>query len=424
MTENLAHEERVAFGLLIDGPGQRQLLVSQGMAHPLFHEPGHAGLVQPGEREPLDAFLAAKVGEDLDQRMVVPQLGVPVGADDEQPGGIGSPRHQVTQQEQRRSGRPLEIVEDEEDGLLARGGGQPGGHRVEEPVPLGLRVGLQRRREAGNALRLRYQPGELASVAAQAPGQLLGRHVIHEMAQGLHEGLVRHAEILVAAAGEDRHPEVVHLPRQLGRQAGLAHARLPRQQRQPQVAGHRLLPQLPEPLHLVLTGDEGRPLLGEQGGQGNERREGLPANLANGNRFGEPLELERADIGEADASGAAAGHHLHDGGGQDLPGSGHLHERAASTTGVPKTSPSSKRTSPSPMPMRMASAAWATTACRSTACCMATAHSAASAADPKTASTPSPRVLTSSPPVRWMALRARRSEPGEHRQRPTGPARS
>lgn len=185
---------------------------------------------------------------------------------------------------------------------------------------------MQRRREAGNALGLWYQPDELASVAAQAPGQLLGRHVIHEMAQGLHEGLVRHAEILVAAAGEDCHPLVVHLPGELRRQAGLAHARLPRQQRQPQVAGGRLLPQLPEPLHLVLTGDEDRPLLGEQNGQWNKRREGRPANLANGNRLGEPLELEGADIGEADPSGAATGHHLHNRGGEDLPGARRLHE--------------------------------------------------------------------------------------------------
>ena len=72
--------------------------------------------------------------------MVVSQFGVPVGAHDEESGGNGPPGHHVPQQEQRRPGRPLEVVEHEEDGRLARGGGQPGGHGVEEPVTLGLGV--------------------------------------------------------------------------------------------------------------------------------------------------------------------------------------------------------------------------------------------------------------------------------------------
>ena len=43
VAQHLAHEERIAFGLLVDGSGQQQVLVGQGMAGRLLHERSHAG---------------------------------------------------------------------------------------------------------------------------------------------------------------------------------------------------------------------------------------------------------------------------------------------------------------------------------------------------------------------------------------------
>jgi hypothetical protein len=85
------------------------------------------------------------------------------------------------------------------------------------------------------------------------------------------------------------------------------------------------------------------------------------------------------------------------------PGRAAATRRAASTTGVPKTSSSSKLTSPKARPTRMTSGTPARRACPSTACYIAMAQATASAAAPKMASTPSPSVFTCFPPVRSMA---------------------
>jgi hypothetical protein len=111
--------------------------------------------------------LAAQVGDDFHQRMVVGQLGVPVGAQDKDPPAAGS--HHVAQQEQRRLRRPLKVVEHEQQGFLDGGDGQPGGHGVEEPIALGLRVGPERGREARNPLaQLGYQTDQLLAIATHA----------------------------------------------------------------------------------------------------------------------------------------------------------------------------------------------------------------------------------------------------------------
>jgi len=59
--------------------------------------------------------------------------------------------------------------------------------------------------------------------------------MVHEVAQGLHEGLVGHAEVLVAAPGQYRGPFVMHRGGEFGGQAGLAHPRLTGQEGDPQL---------------------------------------------------------------------------------------------------------------------------------------------------------------------------------------------
>jgi hypothetical protein len=82
--QHLDHEERVAVGLLVDGPGQEQLVVGEGVAAGPLHELSHAGGVEALERQPLHAPLAAEVGQDLDERVIVAEIDVAVDAQGEE----------------------------------------------------------------------------------------------------------------------------------------------------------------------------------------------------------------------------------------------------------------------------------------------------------------------------------------------------
>lgn len=79
------------------------------------------------------------------------------------------------------------------------------------------------------------------------------------MAERLHEGLVRDAEVLVATSGENGRPLVMGPGGQFGGQAGLPDSGLAGQERDPPLPRRRLLPQLAEPLELGLAADEDAP---------------------------------------------------------------------------------------------------------------------------------------------------------------------
>ena len=318
VAENLSNEERVSFRLFVDRPGQGEARFVERAAGGLFNEGGHPDVVETGQRQPVDPALAAKVGDDLDQRVVVRQLGVPVGAEDEDPSG-GHP-DDVTQEEERRLRRPLEVVEHQHDGFLGGRGGQPGGHGVEEAVPLHLGIGSQRRRQPWSPIgQLGDQAGQLPAVAAEP--LLQAGSVVRELAQRLHERLVRHAEVLVAAAGQHRGSLVVHLPGQLGGQPGLPDAGLPGQEGDPGFTGPRLLPQLGEPVELAVPADEDLSNVGEEG---RERHRGLggglPVDLDCRERTRKSLELETTDRREGFL--ACVGHPPDDLRGENLPAPG------------------------------------------------------------------------------------------------------
>ena len=91
--------------------------------------------------------------------------------------------------------------------------------------------------------------------------------MVHEMAQRLHERLIGHPEVLVAAAGQHRRPLVVRSPGQLGGQAGLPDAGLPGQEGDPPFTGRRLLSELAQPVELAVPPDEDLSDVGEEGRQ-------------------------------------------------------------------------------------------------------------------------------------------------------------
>ena len=171
----------------------------------------------------------------------------------------------MAEQQQRGLRRPLEIVEDQEHRLVGGRRRQPGGHRVEQPVTLSLRVGTERGREVRHPLtQFGDEPCQLTSVPAETLLERLGRRVIDEVAQRLHERLVGHAQVLVAAAGQHDAALIVDPDGNLGGQAGLAHSRLPGQEGDPPLARRRFLPQLRQPLQFGVAADEDPPDVGEQ----------------------------------------------------------------------------------------------------------------------------------------------------------------
>lgn len=242
VAEDLTDEERVAFGLGVDGAGEGFVFAVEIVTGGLLDVADDGGGVEAGQRAPLHAGLAAKVGQQFGQRMTPVEFGVPIGPDDQQPERLWEAQ-KVAEQEQRGFGGPVKVVEDEEDGLIGGGRGQPGADGVEEPVPLGLRVRMKDGLEVGNPLpQLGHEPGQFSAVPPEPLLQLRRGCVVEEMAQPLDERLIGHAEILVAPSGQDGASFCVHPQGELGGQSRLAHPRLPRQQRHPPVSGRRLLP--------------------------------------------------------------------------------------------------------------------------------------------------------------------------------------
>ena len=216
--------------------------------------------------------------------MVLVELGVAVGTDDEQPRRLSRP-YDVAQEKESGLGRPLQVVEDQEDGLVGRRRSEPDGHGIEEPITLGLRVGSERRCKVRYPLgQLGEEPHQLASVATEPLPELMRWGVVHEMAEGLHERLVGDTEILVAASGEECRPLFVDPPGEFGRQPGFPDARFTGEKSDPPLPRRRLLPQLAQPLQLLLSPDEDASDVGQQSRERDRRdRERLPRHLLRGN---------------------------------------------------------------------------------------------------------------------------------------------
>jgi hypothetical protein len=153
-------------------------------------------------------------------------------------------------------------------------------------------------------------------------GQVLGRRVVDEMPQGFHEWLVGDTQFLVAPAGQDGGALLVDGRSQLDGQTGLPDTRLSGQQRDPQVTGRSLLPELLEPLQLVLPPHEDAADVGEQEWLRYRRlRQRFPDQLTGGHGVRQSLELQGAD-GQETAPVHRAGQQPYDLRRQDLPAGG------------------------------------------------------------------------------------------------------
>ena len=198
----------------------------------------------------------------------------------------------------------------------------------------------------------------------------------------------------------------------LAHEGGLAETRLSRDQEDfPSLAlrnafgcvGHRLHFRLTA--HHSHTGADSQAARERDGCPGVDFSQGLPDDLDGLDGIGQTFQFQLTE-GTALVTASASSHGPDHVGGQDLSALAHwAHRRAASTTGSPKKSSSSRLTSPPLSPTRSPTVCSLPRLSRSTPCCMATPQSKAADADGKTAIIPSPRFLTSAPPVSVMAWR-------------------
>jgi hypothetical protein len=258
VAEDLDHEEGVPLRLLVNGVGQGEGgFVHEGVSGGPLHERQHARPVEAREGEPGEPWPPAQVGEGVGQGVIPADLGVPVGADDQEPGGLGR-AGDVAQQEQRGLGRPLEIVQYEQQGLVGGHRRQPAGHGIEEPVTLRFRIRAEGRRKPEEEIsQFGDQAYQLARMASQLFRQVTDAGVLHHVAQRFDKGLVRNPEVLVAGASQDGGAVgVVHGLSQLGGQTGLSHPGLAGQEGEAELPRRRLLPQLLQALEFGLAGHE------------------------------------------------------------------------------------------------------------------------------------------------------------------------
>ena len=214
MVYQLAHEERVALGLLTDLPGERGVLGA--------HERDDVLAIEAADGHALDVLLAPQVGERGAERMLAVELGVAVGGEDQ------DARHplaagQVEERLKRRLRGPVQVVEGEDE--RAAGGlvGQP----VHEPFEHRPRLDLAGRQVVD---QLGNQPSEHA--AAQAEHLLAGRVIdaAQVVAQRFGKRLVGDLQMLVDAAEQHERALPVRADCQLTGETGLAGAWLTAEQ--------------------------------------------------------------------------------------------------------------------------------------------------------------------------------------------------
>ena len=83
--------------------------------------------------------------------MAAADVAVAVGDHDQEPQGFRGTQY-MAQQEECGLGRPVEIVQDQEDGRFRGNVREPGSQGIEEAVALGLGVGAERLGKAADEL--------------------------------------------------------------------------------------------------------------------------------------------------------------------------------------------------------------------------------------------------------------------------------
>jgi hypothetical protein len=222
--EQLGDEEGVTAGLRAEHIDELRGPLVEWVAGGRLEQRADPALVEAADAHCRRPGVTLKISEHLRQRMIRGELRLAIDAEDDRSQRPLGAKH-VAQHEQRRSGRPVQVVEHEQGGLHTRRGLDQRGYRFKQGVALGFGVaahGLPQRVEFGQ------QPRELRSEAAELGAKTREPDRFHDRAQRLDPWLVRHGESLVAAPIEHERPLLLEVAGELRRKPGLADARLAR----------------------------------------------------------------------------------------------------------------------------------------------------------------------------------------------------
>ena len=210
----------------------------------------------------------------------------------------------MPQEKERRLGRPVEVVDDEEDRLQVRRRHQRSRDRFEQSVLRRLGIGRRRRGHIGHVLReARHQARQLSRMTPHHLHEVLGLEVVDDERERLDERLVGNAQLVVAPAVDDGEPLRVDAARELAGQPCLADARLARHQDHRSLPVDRGAPEREQRVELGVAAHEREPAGGFEPLRERQAaldvRTRLPLDAQRGDRRGQALELERSDRREA-----------------------------------------------------------------------------------------------------------------------------
>ena len=147
--------------------------------------------------ETSDRLEIADLTEHREQRVVGPDVGVPIRTHDQHAGGLQLA--ELAKQLNGRRVRPVEIVDHQQSRPIDTTDGQPGHHRLEQSEPHRLRIGGQRLRKIGDEVtQTGHQPGEVTRMIAERVTQPFGGLMADEPLQRSTERLERLTEPFVA----------------------------------------------------------------------------------------------------------------------------------------------------------------------------------------------------------------------------------
>ena len=166
MAQELLGEERVAVRLLADRAGRLgRDAVALGAG-----ELGHLAVVEPAQRDAGQRLVALEVGEHLDQRVVLAQLGVAVGAE-QQRRPDAQRAQEVAAEQQRRAVGPVQVVDDRQQRAAAGQAPHERDDRGVEMAQLGVGIARTGRGQPRDpAAELGQQAGEVRPFLAEQRG--------------------------------------------------------------------------------------------------------------------------------------------------------------------------------------------------------------------------------------------------------------
>ena len=212
LAQRLLDEERVALGPLLQAQDER----ARGLACLAGLDELHRlGVVEPVERDPLEAGVAVEPREQLGDLLGAVAAGLADRRHDEQPHRLDVLQH-VPEQQRGRGVRPLQVVEHEHRRRLAGHTREHAGDGFEEPEAARLAVLGERVPQLGQMAAQRGdEAGELGQLGLELGRQRQRLAVRHVVLHGGHKGLVGHERFGVAAAVEHGRAGRVRLPGEL-----------------------------------------------------------------------------------------------------------------------------------------------------------------------------------------------------------------